>query len=498
MKLRVKDMDIATGGVKVCILNELDAETLDLHPMDRLLLKKGRAEIVAVLDIANSKKAVPEGRIGLMEETLGALKAKDSDIIEITLAKKPESVNYIRKRLDGHEMHYRETFAIIKDIVNDRLTDIELTTYVVANYIRPMSLQEIVDTTNAMVHTGAVLKFRPKSAVVDVHSIGGVPGNRTTMIIVPILVAAGLIVPKTSSRAITSPAGTADTMEVLCNVSLPESRLKKILETSGGFIVWGGALNLAPADDKIIRVEYPLSIDAEGQMIASIMSKKACVQAEYLLLEIPYGPECKVKSRADAAHLGSKFEHVGRELGIKVNPLYIKSTEPVGNGIGPCLEARDCLWILKNDKRAPQDLRQKSIMMAAELLEFCKCCKKGNGLAFAEGLLASGKAFKTFAAMVKAQSGNLIEPDKIRTGDYRWTYRAERNGTVLDVENHCTSRVARLAGCPRDHRAGLYLHVHEGWQVKKGDALATIYAKNSTKLNYAKEEIEKGEMVRVG
>jgi len=289
MKLIVKDMDIATGGVHVVILNQNDAALLDLHHMDRLLVKKGSKSTTAVLDIAESEKAVPQGKIGLFEEVLASLHAKQNDRVTISLEKKPESVGLIRKKMDGHELNYDEMLQIVQDITNDKLTYIELTSFVTASYTRGMSLNEVAHLTKAMMRTGSMLKLEkhPSCPIVDLHSIGGVPGNRTTMIVVPIVAAAGLFFPKTSSRAITSPSGTADTMEVLCDVTIPLPKLKKILMRVGGFIVWGGAINLAPADDKIIRVEYPLEIDAEGQMLASIMAKKASVSATHVLIEIP-------------------------------------------------------------------------------------------------------------------------------------------------------------------------------------------------------------------
>jgi AMP phosphorylase len=320
MRLTVKDMDIATGGVQVVILNQDDARDFDLHHEDRLLVRKGRKETTAILDIAESPKAVPRGRIGIFEEVLDALNAKEGDEVEFTLGDKPKSLACIKKKLDGAQLTAAEIKQIVTDITENRLSDVELTSYVTANYANGMSMREIVDLTKAMAATGD--RIRPKAKIVaDLHCIGGVPGNRTTMIVVPILVAAGLTVPKTASRAITSPAGTADTMEVLASVAIDKKRLERILDEVGGFIVWGGAVNLAPADDKIIRVEHPLSIDAEGQMLASIMAKKAVVGATHLLMDLPVGPGSKLPNRAEALHLHRHFDDLGKILGIKMSPM---------------------------------------------------------------------------------------------------------------------------------------------------------------------------------
>jgi AMP phosphorylase len=489
MQLTVKDMDIATGDVQVVILNEKDAAVLDLHHGDRILVRKNNHKTTAVLDVAESDRAVPQGMIGLFEEVLDALNAKHGDEVTIHLAKKPLSIGYIKKKMDGKELTASEIFEIVKDIGSNKLTDIELAGYVTSNYIAGMSDTEITHLTKAMALAGTQLKIA-KKPVADIHCIGGVPGNRTTLIVVPILVAAGLTVPKTASRAITSPAGTADTMEVLCPVSLPISKLYQILDKVGGFIVWGGSVNLAPADDRIIQVEHPLSIDAEGQMLASIMAKKASVSTTHLLMDIPVGKGAKVEDPKEAFHLRGHFERLGRELGIKVQVMITDGSEPIGNGIGPVLEARDCLWLLKNDSRAPQDLRQKSLEMAAVMLEFTGKAKKGQGMKLATDILNSGKAYKAFLDMVRAQGGKDIDPESLQPCALGHVYKAPKAGVIASLDNVSIARIARMAGAPRDACTGIMLHKHCGDSVRKGEPIFTIYARSREKLNYAVELLE--------
>jgi len=490
MKLIVKDMDIATGDVQVVIVNEKDAHELDLHHMDRIVVRKNSKKTVAILDIAESKKAVSPGHIGLFEEVLDALNAKHGDEVSIDIADKPESVTYIKKKLDGKRLTPKELRVIVEDIVHNNLTDIELTSFVIAGYTRGMNMNEVAALTQAMAETGDRLKFN-KYPIVDVHSIGGVPGNRTTMIIVPILVAAGCIVPKTSSRAITSPAGTADTMEVLCPVSLSASKLKKIIDDVGGFIIWGGAVNLAPADDKIIHVEHPLSIDAEGQMLASIMAKKASVGATHLLMEIPVGRGTKVGTTREAKHLGRHFAQLGHILGIKIKTIITDSSEPIGNGIGSVLEARDVLWTLKCHECAPQDLVKKSLWMAGILLEFSGKARKGKGYEMAHRLLATGAAYGAMTRIVEAQGGKMPEPEKLAPAQKTFVYRAQKTGKVRTLENSSIAKIARMAGAPIDPDAGIYLHKHCGDPVKKGEPIMTIYSRSQHKLSYAIRALKK-------
>ncbi|MEK6857671.1 MAG: thymidine phosphorylase, partial [Nanoarchaeota archaeon] len=440
MKLKVKDMDIATGGAHVVILHHDDARLFDLHHMDRVMVKKGKKFCVAVLDIAESARAVPRGCIGLLEEVIDELDVKNGEVVDFSLAKKPNSVNLIKKKLEGEELNYDETLEIVRDITQDKLTSIELTSYVVANYAKGMSQKEIVDLTNAMVATGNKLDFKGEM-IVDLHSIGGVPGNRITMIVTPIIIAAGLKMPKTSSRAITSPAGTADTMEVFCPVSASIEKLKEMVDKVGGFILWGGAVNLAPADDKIIKVEHPLNIDAEGQMLASIMAKKASVGITHLLMEIPMGAGAKVKTEKDAIHLRNHFEHLGVELGINLCVMMTNGSEPVGNGIGPVLEAIDVLKVLKNEN-GPKDLREKSISFAGALLEHCGKTKKGEGCAFATGLLDNGSAYKKFVEMIIAQGGKTPDLKKLKLAKIKKDVIAKKSGKIISIDNFPISKIA--------------------------------------------------------
>lgn len=489
MKLKVKDMDIATGGTQIAILNEKDAQDLDLHHMDRIEILHNHKKTTAIVDIAESGKAVPKGKIGLFEETLAAIHAKEKSNVTIRLAPKPKSVTYIKKKLDGKRLNQKEINTIVDDIVENRLSDIELTSFVISSYSHGMDMREIADLTKAMTSKGDQLVFK-RRPVVDLHSVGGVCGNRTTMIVVPILVAAGCIVPKTSSRAITSPAGTADTMEVFCPVALPIHKLKKIIDDVGGFIIWGGSVNLAPADDKIIQVEHPLSIDAEGQMLASIMAKKASVGSTHLLIEIPIGNGTKVKNREKAKDLSKHFATLGKMLKIKVKTIVTQGDQPVGRGIGPILESRDVLQVLHCDPNAPKDLLKKSILMAGEILEFAGKAKKGHGEKTADRILKSGAALGAMTRIVEAQGGKIPDIEKLKTAKTTYTFKANKNGKIKLLSNTSIAKIARVAGSPIDPDAGVYLHAHLGQLVKKGDSIMTIYARSEAKMQNAKDVLK--------
>lgn len=470
---------VTTGNKLIAVLRQEAANRLDLHLGDRILLKNGRYEAIAILEI--SQNELKEDRIGLLSELYKKLHAKRGDRIHVSTAPKPLSLTTIRAKLDGKELNKEEINQIVKDIVADNLSDIEMTYFVAACFNNGMSDRETVALTQSIVKNGSHLSF-PHKIVVDKHCIGGVPGNRTTMVIVPIMTAAGLIMPKTSSRAITSPAGTADTMETLCDVTIPVKRLMQIIKKVGGFMIWGGSVDLAAADDRMIRVRHPMNLDPEGMLLASIMAKKKSVGSTHVLIDIPIGPEVKTPSRKQAEHLKQKFEKIGKMLGMNVRVLITDGRQPIGKGIGPNLEAIDVLQTLENHPDGSKDLQEKALYEAGEIFELTGKTPKGKGRALAEKIFFSGKAAAQMQRIITAQGKKRIGPKK---GRYVFAVRAQKNGRVTAIHNKMIAHIARLAGAPEDHGAGLWLEKKIDDKVKKNDILFTIYAENKVRLKEA-------------
>ena len=492
MKFKVKDMAIITGGPLVALLTEADAEQLDLHSGDRILLSYGKHEVTCILDISCDVGQVPNGCVGLFREVVKVLGVKNNQKVEIRFSGKPESVSFIRKKLFGKRLNYEELYKIIDDITHSRLTDIEKSYFVAAGFTHGWDSKEVVEMTKAMVNTGDKLKF--SGVTLDKHCIGGVPGNRTTMLMVPIITAAGFTFPKTSSRAITSPAGTADTMECLARVEISDKNIRGVVKKTGGCIVHGGAMNLAPADDKIILVERPLSIDAEGQLLASVMAKKYSVTASYVLIDIPLGPSSKVKTRAQANHLKKMFKVIGKSLGMKVKVIITDGSHPIGNGVGPVLEAMDVLKVLNNADDAPVDLRNKALSMAARLLAMTGKYSLWSARKKVREILESGAALKKMNEIIAAQ-GKKSMP---KLGGCIYEVKAGKAGKVLEVDNEVISRIARMAGAPRDKGSGVYLYARRNHVVKKGEMLYKVYAESKFKCELAKDLIKKSNGFRIG
>jgi thymidine phosphorylase len=322
----------------------------------------------------------------------------------------------------------------------------------------------------------------------DKHSVGGLPGNRTTLIVVPIVTAAGILMPKTSSRAITSPAGTADTMEVLAPVDLDVGRMRRVVEQEGGCIVWGGSAHLSPADDVLIRVERPLDLDSSGQLVASVLSKKVAAGATHVVIDIPVGATAKVRSFSAAHHLCSNFCAVGSEVGVQVLPVLTDGTQPVGNGIGPALEARDALAVLRGKPEAPEDLRDRSVMLAGHILELAGTAPAGGGQVLAREILQDGRAWSKFQAICRAQGGMRQPP----VAPFAEPFCAARGGRVVQIDNRRLARVAKLAGAPRDPSAGLVLHARVGRKIERGEPLFTLHAETEGALEYARRYASSG------
>ncbi|NOZ81154.1 MAG: AMP phosphorylase [DPANN group archaeon] len=489
MRFLVEDLKIATGGPNIVIMNDQDAECLDLHNGDRVNIRNRRRLVIAKVDISSGDSFIRKGTLGLVKETFLELGVKNRQPVELSLETKPESLKFIRKKLEGETLSRREIDAIIRDIVSNRLDDIETTYFVAACSTRLMTTQETVDLTKAMIKFGERLTFKRKP-VIDKHCVGGVAGNRTTPIIVAIVASHGLLIPKTSSRSITSPAGTADTMEVITSVAFPIRKIRRVIRKTNACLVWGGAINLAPADDRIIRVEHPLSIDSRSQLIASILAKKASVSATHVLVDIPSGKGSKIENIHKALSLKRQFETIGRRIGMTIRCIITDGSTPIGNGFGPILEAKDVLHVLRGDGCAPLDLKDKSVMMAGRILEMAGKASKGKGFRLAMQTLESGQAWKKFKEIVEAQGKKELDPEK-QPGKFTLHVRSPKAGRIDIINNENISKIARIAGAPRDAGAGILLHKHKNETVKRGDLIYTIYTNNRQRLGFARDFAKK-------
>lgn len=394
----------------------------------------------------------------------------------------------IKKKLLGKKLTSKEIFTLMDEIVNREISDILTTYFVAASFKEGFSNQELYHLTAAMVKTGTQLKF--KGIVADKHSTGGVAGTRTTLIIVPIVAAAGFKIPKNSSRAITSPAGTADCMEVIAPVTFTPRQIKKIVNQVGGCIVWGGHLGIAPADDIIIRIEEPLSFESFDKIIVSILAKKVAVSTTHLVLDIPVGKTMKIKRFSDAEKIAKKFKLLGKKFKIKIVVDINETLEPSGRGVGPALEARDALYVLEGDKKRPLKLEAKALRLAAKLLDICYHDAKIKKQAEVEAkkILESGQALNKFREIVKQQGGDdQVSADKLIIKAQTLEVKSDRPGKVVGINNYNLNTIAKILGAPADKMAGIYMIKKLDDPVEKKEPLAIFYSKDKFRLKEASE-----------
>ncbi len=455
-------------------------ESEGFESLTQVVVTLGKRSIVATLNTVYSD-ILKQDEAGLSESAWGRLGAQLNDFITISHLPPVTSISYIRSKIYGNVISAIEFHEIISDIVAGRYSNIHLASFITACGNDNLSIKEIIHLTSAMVETGKQLDWG-HPIVLDKHSVGGIPGNRTTPIVVAIVAAAGLIIPKTSSRAITSPAGTVDTIETMTSVDLSLNQIQRVVEREGGCMAWGGALGLSPADDILIRVERVLDLDPMGQMIASVLSKKIAVGATHVLIEVPVGPTAKIRSDLEFSKYQDYFSLVGKALGIHVDTLKTNGNQPLGKGIGPALEAKDILAVLHNDKKAPIDLRKKAIKLAGILLEFGRKASSGQGEQLATQLLDSGSALKKFLAICDAQGG-FREP---LTASLTHNIVAKQSGIVTEIDNRNLAKVAKLAGAPHESAAGIEFFATLGSLIEKGQTLYTIHAESKGALNYSR------------
>ena len=481
MQLTVEILMITTGGSRIAILSEESASLLGVHSSDRIRIIRSTKEMIAIANIASH---FPKNRIGLYKETALALGVKDDETVNVQLAPLPESLFNVRAKLHGERLREKDIITIVNDVVERHLSTVEIAAFLTALSIHGSSASENEALSRAMVASGKTLSFG-EGPILDKHSVGGIPGDKTSMIVVPIVAAAGFTIPKTSSRAITSPAGTADRVETLCPVNLSISEIRDVVAKTNGCLVWGGSLELAPADDLFIQVEYPLGIDP--MLLPSILSKKKAIGATHVVIDIPTGMGAKIKTRTEAYILASYFVDLGKRLGLNIQCALTFGDQPLGCSIGPALEAQEALSTLMG--AGPSDLREKAVSLAGMLFEMVGA---ENGQAKAEEMLDSGKAEAKMREIIAAQGGNpTVKPSELPVGAEMAEVRSEHAGKVIWLSTADIVRIAREAGAPKEKGAGLVLHSKLGETVHKDDVLFEIYAERGCKLTSALELAKK-------
>ncbi|MCF7964236.1 thymidine phosphorylase family protein [Methylobacter sp. Wu8] len=483
--LQVRRIGIDTYHENVAYLNrECGVYRAEgFQALSKVLISTNGSKVLAVLNVVDDSSIVQPGELGLSEQAFSRLSVAEGSLVTVNHAEPPKSMDAVRRKINGERLDQDDFNNITNDIVETRYSKMEMAAFLVATGQNNLDRDELFFLTRAMLQSGDRMNWH-EALVADKHCIGGIPGNRTSMLVVPIVAAHGMLIPKTSSRAITSPAGTADTMELLAEVNLTPEQLHEIVGKERGCLAWGGTAKLAPVDDMLISVERPLGIDSQGQMVASILSKKLAAGSTHLLIDIPVGPTAKVRHMNQALALRKLFEFVGDRLNIHLEVMITDGRQPIGRGIGPVLEARDIMQVLKNDPDAPFDLRQKSLQLAGRIIEFDPDVRGGQGYAIARDILDSGRALAKMDALIRAQGAKVID---LHPGNLCHEVVADCDGVVISIDNFQMATIARLAGAPMMKKAGVDLLKKMGDPVKKGDVLYRIYAEFPADFKFAQD-----------
>jgi len=477
-KFIVKLLDIMEGRPEA-VLNHKNLIDIGVYQMDRIRISiNGQSQIAIV---KSSEEFIETGYIGVSPEIIKILSLKNGDIVSVTYAEKPQSVSIIKDKMDKKQLTTEDFTSIINDIESNKLSSVELTAFVSALYINGMDIEEIKSLAIEMAKSGKKLNLKNKP-VFDKHSLGGVPGNKISLLIVPIVAAAGLTIPKTASRAITSACGTADIMEVLAPVTFNTNQIEEIVNKVGGIIAWGGGANLAPVDDFLIQIEHHLSINPRSLAIASIMAKKLAASVNFVVIDLPMGHGTKISNFEDAKKFAHDFIELGEKLNIDVECVVTYGDKPIGRAIGPVLECKEALKVLETGE-GPSSLIEKVTEIAGIILEAGGIVTRGFGKERALDYLKNGKAHKKMLEIIEAQGGDPnVTSDSIKYGTFSQIIISNSDGYCTHINNNSITQIAKVAGSPKDKGAGLFLHVSKGMKIKKGQHLYEIYSNSENNL----------------
>jgi AMP phosphorylase len=492
MKLKVKLLEVEQGRNEV-VLNEFEAKEATIDIGDRIKIKRNAKSAVAMVDY--SHKFIKRGEVGMFVEIAEALGAKNGEALDVSLTDRPKSLDFVRRKIDGKALSNDETFQLVDDMMHQKLSDAELASWIAAITTRGMSPHETSSLTNAIYSSGEVMTWK-KKPVVSEHSIGGVSGDRVSMLIVPIIASLGITIPKTASKAISSGCATADVMEVLAPVALSMKKIHEVVDKTNGCMVWGGSVNLAVADDIMIKLRMPLRLDPRGLVLSSIIAKKKAEGAQYVLLDIPVGRGAKVTDMEEARSMAHEFKSQSLHVGINFDCVITDGSKPMMKHIGPVLEARAVLEALQNKGHVA--LVEKACLMSGMLLRMVRNVSAGKGYKLAKEQVASGAAEKKFREIIAAQGGNpKVQPEGLKIGEYSSVVESNMEGKVSHIDNVNTARITRALGSPGDKGAGIVFDVEKGQEISKGDVLFKIFSSSKPKVDFAFEEAKRWPIVEV-
>lgn len=493
---KTKIIPIHDGEELIVLINETDAWHYGISALDKVVVKYQGKELVFNADLTT--KYVKPGELGIYQDISEKYEIPADATVSVHFTQTDgKAMEALKKAIKGGKLKYEETYAIMKDIAENRFTDTLITYYSAIGFFKKATDQELYEMAKAMAETGEMLHF--DGVVADKHCMGGVPGNETTMIMIPLLSSLGIKMPKTFSKAITSPAATGECVNVLMDISFSKKEIENLVKKENCCLVWGGGLDLAPADEKLIKVAYPLSMQSYSRTVVSIMAKKYAMGINHSLIDIPMGPTAKVPDMKTAKWLKKRYEYVGKRLGMKVHVEITDAQQPIGAGIGATLQVREVLRVLQQHEKRPIDLQEKALFLASKIIELVGIAKGKKALDLARETLVSGKAWKKMQEIIKAQGGKNPnqKSEELELAKFQKDILAPKDGTIKAIDMKLINLTTRTLGAPIDNEGGLYLHKKMGDKVKKGDVLYTMFTNEESKIDLALDNLEGLEMYTI-
>ncbi len=521
---KAQKIDITLGDDCAVVIHEKEAAKHGITTLDKVTIffkdKKTGDQKQASVNADLTNELVRPWYIGIMKDTHEKYQINHGDVIWIQYTKTSEiSVLAIKKKLLGKKLTEEEVEAIIKDISDNKLSKTMLAYYVATSFLQEEDEDELFWSTKYSAKYGEQLNFGAEKweIIADKHCIGGVPWNETTMILIPIIASLGIKIPKTFSKAITSPAATGECVEVLMGIQNNKQEIYETVEKTWWCLSWGGGLALAPANNAIMEVTYPIAMEPYSKMVSSITAKKYAMGVSHCLIDIPVGDTAKV-DQEDADKIAYYFNMLAKKLGMKMKVVFTNADQPIGQGIGAVLQAKEAIAILQNHPSKSESLEVKTIQLASEIIALAGLAEWEQAKNLAREQLKNGKARAKFLEIARVQNSfgentENTKNNKKYSQYYSWTLEdltpekfilakhskdiiitssEQEDGTMTlkNIDMKKLGSIARTLWCPLDYQAGIYLHHRLGAKLKKWAVLMTLYSNDEFKLEQAVQRLE--------
>ncbi len=406
----------------------------------------------------------------------------------------------IRKKRDGGELNETEIFEMIEGYTKGDIPDYQMSAFCMAVFYKGMSDRETAVLTDAMAKSGDALDLSELGVnTVDKHSTGGV-GDKTTLIVAPIVASLGGIIAKMSGRGLGHTGGTIDKLESIkgyCTEMTSDEFMSTIKKN--GIAVIGQSKNLAPADKMLYALrDVTATVDSLPLIASSIMSKKLAAGAKSIVLDVKVGSGAFMKTPEDARALAEKMTAIGKHNGRNVSAVLTNMDEPLGYGIGNSIEVMEAIDVLKGN--GPDDLREVCVTLASEMLSLVHDWSRKESRVNVEKSLSSGKALQTFAAWITAQGGDarVIDNSKLLPSSvFSFEVKSEVSGYVSSIDAESVGICSVMLGAGRsdkndviDHGAGIVLRKKVGDYAEKGETIAELYTSREEAIDNVTEKLK--------